>query len=319
MTESAPVHPLAVPNDLPVDRLRLHPDDRGAVTIDPTRAGWRFLHFQTLELADGEALPFGRDGHEACIVVIGGGGVAVRSPDGTTATLDGRVSPFDALPSAVYIPLGAVEIDGRMRTSEVVARPAVSGDRVQVAIAQAPRHRMTGVASAITVIEADDVAIEIRGAGRSTRQINQIIGPGFPADRLLLVEVLTPAGNWSSWPPHKHDVDDMPNEAVLEEIYHYRFRRPEAWGIQRVYRLPDGPLGPSRDGVWAVRDGDVVLVTDGYHPFAATDADDAYYLNALAGDRRTMACSFDPALDGVRGRWAGESPDPRVPLVGRDR
>ena len=310
---------MAVPNDLPIERLRIRPDDHGALEIDPQLAGWRYLHFRTVELADGEAVPFGRHGHEACVVVIGGGGIAVRSPDGSAATLDGRVSPFEALPSAVYVPLGGVEIDGRLASSEVEARPATSGGRVRIAIAEAPRHRMAGVASTMTVIDPTDVAIEIRGAGRSTRQINQLIGPGFPADRLLVVEVLTPAGNWSSWPPHKHDVDAMPNEAVLEEIYHYRFRRPAAWGLQRVYRPPGGPLGPVRDGVWAVRDGDVVLVTDGYHPFAATDADDAYYLNALAGDRRTMACSYDPALDSVRGRWAGESPDPRVPLVGRDR
>ncbi|MDO8486035.1 MAG: 5-deoxy-glucuronate isomerase, partial [Candidatus Limnocylindrales bacterium] len=111
----------------------------------------------------------------------------------------------------------------------------------------------------------------------------------------LLVEVVTPAGNWSSWPPHTHDLDAMPGEAVLEEIYHYRFRRPEAWGIQRLYRRPERDL-PARDALWAVRDGEVVLVTDGYHPFAATIADEAFYLNALAGDRRTMACSFDPDL-----------------------
>ena len=149
---------------------------------------------------------------------------------------------------------------------------------------------------------------EIRGAGNATRQINHIIAPDFPADRLLVVEVLTPAGNWSSWPPHKHDVDDMPDEAVLEEIYHYRFRRPEAWAIQRIYRATGSPLGAPRDALWAVRDGEVVVVTDGYHPFAATDADDAYYLNALAGDRRTMACSFDPELDEVRSRWSEDRP-----------
>ena len=102
----------------------------------------------------------------------------------------------------------------------------------------------------------------------------------------------------------------MPAEAVLEEIYYYAFRRPEAWGIQRLYRR-DG----SRDELWAVRDGEVVLVTDGYHPFVAIHAEDAYYLNALAGDRRTMACSFDPDLDRVREDWAFMEPDPRVPLV----
>jgi 5-deoxy-glucuronate isomerase len=100
----------------------------------------------------------------------------------------------------------------------------------------------------------------------------------------------------------------MPREAILEEVYSYRFRRPEAWGVQRLY-------GGSTDALYAVRDGETVIVADGYHPFVATHGDDAYYLNALAGDRRTMACSFDPALDHVREAWGQMEPDPRVPLV----
>jgi 5-deoxy-glucuronate isomerase len=158
-------------------------------------------------------------------------------------------------------------------------------------------------------IGPEDVRVEIRGGGNATRQINHIITPDFAADRLEVVEVYTPSGNWSSWPPHKHDTDDMPREAVLEEVYSYRFRRPEAWGVQRLY-------GGSVEGLWAVRDGETVIVRDGYHPFVATHGDDAYYLNALAGDRRTMACSFDPALAPVMDAWPGMEPDPRVPLVG---
>jgi len=142
----------------------------------------------------------------------------------------------------------------------------------------------------------------------ATRQINHIIAPDFPADRLELVEVLTPSGNWSSWPPHKHDLDDMPREAVLEETHYYRFPRPQAWGLQRLYRADR-----SRDCAWEVRTGDVVLVTDGYHPFVAAHGDDAYYLNAPAGDGRTMACSFDPDLEWVRDGCAREQPDHACP------
>jgi len=178
-----------------------------------------------------------------------------------------------------------------------------------MAVANAPASgRVT--ADAPVRIGPEDIRTEVRGAGNATRQINHIIAPDFPADRLEVVEVYTPSGNWSSWPPHKHDTDDLPNEAVLEEVYSYRFRRPEAWGVQRLYRA-DG----SRDLLWAVRDGETVMVTDGYHPFVATHGDDAYYLNALAGDVRTMACSFDPALDHVRDAWPSMDPDPRVPLV----
>jgi 5-deoxy-glucuronate isomerase len=101
----------------------------------------------------------------------------------------------------------------------------------------------------------------------------------------------------------------MPQEAVLEEIYYYQLRRPEGWGIQRLYRR-DGELG--RDAVWAVRHGELVLVTDGYHPFVAAHGYDAYYLNALAGDRRTMACSDDPDLAWTRAAWSDLEPDPRA-------
>ena len=162
------------------------------------------------------------------------------------------------------------------------------------------------------MIGPDDVDVEIRGAGNATRQINQIVGPDSPADRLEIVEVLTPSGNWSSWPPHKHDRDEMPDEAVLEEVYYYQFRRPQAWGLQRVYRADR-----SRDCLMEVHHGDCVIVTDGFRPFVAAHGDDAYYLNALAGDRRTMACSFDPDLDQVREAWRSMTPDPRVPLVRR--
>ena len=321
MTEPT-IHPSAPPNDLPPDRLRLRPGADGSVLVDPAAAGWRYLTFWTAELAAEARLPFGRPDSEACVVVIGGGGAVVQpAQGGALIELPGRTSPFEDLPSAVYLPVGSVADDVNkpplQRPSWVEARPLVPGGRVRIAVAEAPRARSAGVADAPIVILPGDIRTEIRGAGRSTREIRHIIAPDFPADRLLVVEVMTPAGNWSSWPPHKHDVDDMPNEAVLEEIYHYRFRRPEAWAIQRVYRPEGSRLGRARDGVWAVRDGEVVLVTDGYHPFAATDADDAYYLNALAGDRRTMACSFDPELDHVRSRWSEETPDPRVPMAGR--
>jgi 5-deoxy-glucuronate isomerase len=182
---------------------------------------------------------------------------------------------------------------------------------VLLAVAEAPGSGREGVAREARFIHPNDVEVEIRGAGDATRRIHHIIKPEFPADRLEVVEVYTPAGNWSSWPPHKHDVDDMPSEAVLEEIYYYQQRRREGWGIQRLYRRD----GDRRDGVWAVRHGELVLVTDGYHPFVAAHGYDAYYLNALAGDRRTMACSDDPDLAWTRTAWAQIRPDPRAATI----
>jgi 5-deoxy-glucuronate isomerase len=302
----ASVHPTAPPNDLPAERLRLRPDATGSVSVDPVRAGWRYLSFRTVTLLPGQTIHIGGPDHETAVLSLVGGDVEVAETGGSPVVLAGRASVFDALPSAFYLPA--------RRTASLSPAPLGTA-AATIAISEAPTRPEVSASLESVWIRPEDVRVEIRGAGRSTRQVNHVITPEFPADRLLLVEVLTPAGNWSSWPPHKHDVDDMPNEAVLEEIYYYQFRRPEAWAIQRIYRPAGSPLGPARDAAWAVRDGEVVVVPDGYHPFAATDADDAYYLNALTGDRRTMACSFDPALDWVRGRWPSESLDPRLPLV----
>jgi 5-deoxy-glucuronate isomerase len=282
------IHPAALPNDLEPDALRLAPGE----PVTPERASWRYLSFRLVELAAGESLPIGGEGIETAVVTLAGG---LRVGE---LELPGRASVWDGAPWAAYLPPGH---DARVS--------AIGSATLAIASAPASGSR-EGLASRPVCIGPSDVKVEVRGAGNATRQINHIITPDFLAERLELVEVYTPSGNWSSWPPHKHDTDDMPAEAVLEEIYCYQFRRPEAWGIQRLYRR-DG----TRDALWTVRHGEVVLVTDGYHPFVATHGDDAYYLNALAGDRRTMACSFDPDLDFVRAAWAEMAPDPRVPLV----
>jgi 5-deoxy-glucuronate isomerase len=293
-------------NRLPTSRLHRRPGLSGGVGIKPSLAGWRYLAFSTRRLRGGTGITIGPGPVETVVVVLSGRDVDVRG----LGTLPGRTSPFADLPSAVYVPAGRQRLRIRAR------------EDTELAIAFAPLSGRHGVAMDPVLITPDDIAVEIRGAGNASRQINHIVAPSFPADRLEVVEVYTPSGNWSSWPPHKHDVDAMPGEAVLEEIYHYRFRRPEAWGVQRVYRRPGTPAyeasGP-RDAFFEVRDGDVVIVPDGYHPFSAAHGDDAYYLNALAGDRRTMACSFDPDLDWVRGSWEAMEADPRLPLVGSVR
>jgi 5-deoxy-glucuronate isomerase len=292
----------ALPNDLRPADLHLRPNPGGELAFGPARAGWRYLSL-TVRSVPPEGLRLEASvGDETCIVIQAGRDVTIRDADDRRWTLAGRETVFDDLPSALWLP------DGRAVTIEMARPPATGG--ATVAVAQAPRSGRNGVALEPIAIAPADVAVETRGAGNATRQICHVMTPAFPGDRLEVVEVFTPSGNWSSWPPHKHDVDAMPDEAVLEEIYHYRFRRPGAWAVQRVYRADR-----SRDAFFEVHDGDVVLVTDGYHPFVAAHGDDAYYLNALAGDRRTMACSFDPDLDWVRGTWAEMPADPRVPLV----
>jgi len=272
------------------------------VSVTPERAGWRYLSFSVHEVATGGLRLPAEPGQETCVVVLAGRDATLRDDEGGQWSLPGREGVFADRPSALWLPDG--------RPLEVSIRRAPEAAPPVVVVARAPRTDRDGVSTEPIPILPGDVVMETRGAGNATRQINHIVAPTFPADRRELVEVYTPSGNWSSWPPHKHDVDAMPGEAVLEEVYHYRFRRPEAWAVQRLYRADR-----SRDAFFEVRDGDVVLVTDGYHPFAAAHGDDAYYLNALAGDRRTMACSFDPDLDWVRDTWASLPADPRVPLV----
>jgi 5-deoxy-glucuronate isomerase len=295
------IHRSAPPNHLAADELRVRPGPDGVrLAIDPAHAGWRYLAFHVAALAAGERLDIGGTGSETAVVVIAGGGVMFVPDFGEQCVLDGRATVFDGKPWAVYLPPG--------RRGHVESRPTSDGGSVVVAVAEAPGSGREGVASEPRLIHPNDVEVEIRGAGSATRRIHHIIKPEYPADRLEVVEVYTPGGNWSSWPPHKHDIDDMPSEAVLEEIYYYQQRRAEGWGIQRLYRRD----GDRRDALWSVRHGELVLVTDGYHPFVAAHGYDAYYLNALAGDRRTMACSDDPDLAWTRGAWADMEPDPRA-------
>jgi 5-deoxy-glucuronate isomerase len=297
------IHPAKLPMRLPPESLHVRPDADGVVATDPTRAGWRYLSFRAFRLGDGEIALIDRPDEEAAIVTISGGGVEVLLDDGSRLTLTGRPSVFEGMPWSAYIPAGM--------TAQIVGRP-LPGQRAMVAVAQAPLTGRPGVSAKPLVVGPDDVEIEIRGAGNATRQVNNMMMPDFPADRLLICEVYTPSGNWSGWPPHRHDVDDPPREAVLEETYYYQIRRPEGWAIQRIYHR-DG----SRDRIMPVRHGDLVIVDQGYHPFAATQGYDAYYLNALAGDRRTMANTDDPDLSWVRSTWPAMAPDPRLPLVGR--
>jgi 5-deoxy-glucuronate isomerase len=255
--------------------------------VTPESAGWRYLYFGVREG------PFEAQTGEGEIALVPLAGRCRVEADGETWELGGRASVFDGLPWALYLP----------RDTAYRVEPL---ERLEVAVcgARCDARREP------VLVRPEDVEVEVRGAGNATRQINHILKPEFPAERLLVVEVFTPAGNWSSYPPHKHDEDRPPGEVVLEEVYYYRMRAPEAFGVQRLYsRQHDVDLTET------VRDGDILLVPFGYHPFVAAHGYDAYYLNALAGDRRSMAASDDPELAWVRREWEALTPDPRVPLV----
>jgi 5-deoxy-glucuronate isomerase len=170
------------------------------------------------------------------------------------------------------------------------------------------------------LVSQKDVTVELRGGDNATRQINGILRPGFGCDRLVVVEVLTPSGNWSSYPPHKHDVHRLdPNgnllEADLEEIYYYKIDHPEGYAFQRIYTSPDSPLqraGEPIDEVLLLRDGDLVLIPEGFHPVTSAPGYTTYYLNVLAGSAQALNAVDDPQYAWVKESYHAK--DPRLPL-----
>jgi 5-deoxy-glucuronate isomerase len=261
--------------------------------VDPSSAGWRYLSFRVDRLRDGESVVRNTGGEEIALVPLGGR--CAVDTDGERFELGGRATVFDGMPRALYLPRDTEYTVTALGNVEVAVSGALADERLE------PR-----------LVSPEDVEIEVRGSGNATRQINHILKPEFPAQRLLVVEVFTPAGNWSSYPPHKHDVDDPPGEVVLEEVYYYRTQSDPlgAFAVQRLYSPQYGT-----DLTETVRDGDIMLVPHGYHTTAAAHGYDLYYLNGLAGDRRSMASADDPALAWIRPAWADLEPDPRVPLV----
>jgi 5-deoxy-glucuronate isomerase len=262
------------------------------ISVSPQQARWRYVRFSVRQLAKSDAWWKGAtDKEELCLVLLEGR--CEVSWEDRHAELGPRKDVFSAYPHALYLPPGS--------------RFAVRAlERTVLADCRAPAT----AAHPAQVIRPQDCGFEIRGGGNATRQIVDIVPPAFAAQRLMICEVYTPSGNWSSYPPHKHDKDNPPTEVDLEEIYYYRFKEPDAYGIQRLY----GP-NDRGDRALTVRHGDLVLVRDGYHPFVAAYGYDAYYLNVLAGTRRSMAASDDPRYAAFRARWPPA--DPRVPVVPR--
>jgi 5-deoxy-glucuronate isomerase len=252
--------------------------------------GYEFLSFQTRRMPAGDRYVGGVDDEELAIVVLGGM-CSVESSRGVWQGVGGRATVFNGLPHAIYLPV---------RTTFTVA--AETDCDIAFCYCKAEEEHPA------RLITPADINIEIRGGGNATRQIHDIIPPLFPAHRLIVVEVFTPAGNWSSYPPHKHDVHNPPGEVDLEEIYYYRVERPEGYAIQKLY-TPDRRI----DETLTVRDRELVLVKEGYHPVVAAHGYNVYYLNALAGSARSLAASDDPQYAWVRAGW--KEKDPRVPMV----
>jgi 5-deoxy-glucuronate isomerase len=260
-----------------------------AVNLTPRALGWDRIHFAVRHLAAGAVWTGLPRAEERCLILLRG--TFEITWDDVTHVIGPRADVFNSYPHAVYLP-------PQTRFSIVARQPCeIADSRVASKRRLEPR-----------VIRPEDCGYEIRGGGNATRQIVDILPPAFPADRLLVCEVFTPGGNWSSYPPHKHDTDNPPREVDLEEIYYFRYADPNGYGFHRVYNK-------RRDDTVRVTHGDVVAVRDGYHPFVTAYGYDAYYLNVLAGTRRSMAASDDPQYAHFRREWP--PPDARLPLVPR--
>lgn len=274
--------------DLIVKPHDVLPGDSGEVlSLSPADAGWEFIGFKVYRLQPGEYWTFENHGVESAVVLLGGT-ADVTSNVGSWDAIGTRKHVFDGLPTALYLPLNAKYTVAAKTPLEFVIATTKATETF-----------------AAKLIEPSDIEVEIRGDGNAKRQINKIIKPEFEADKLLVVEVFTPSGNWSSYPPHKHDVHDMPNEADLEEIYYFKVDKPEGFAIQKVY-TDDRRL----DETLTVKDGELVLIPEGYHPVVAPPGYNVYYLNVLAGSARSMAASDDPAYAWVRDTWKQHEPTP---------
>ena len=233
--------------------------------VTPESAGWGYVGFELHRLAKGQSASGDAGDKELCLVfVTGKGGVIADGKD--LGVLGERMSPFEGKPWSVYLPEGS-------------SWSVMAETDVELAVCAAPS---AGGKLPVRVIGPADVGQQIRGKATNTRYVTNILPETEPADSLLVVEVITPGGHTSSYPPHKHDQDNLPVESYLEETYYHRLNPPQGFAFQRVY-TDDRSL----DEAMAIEDGDVVLVPKGYHPCAACHGYDLYYLNVMAGPKRT--------------------------------
>jgi 5-deoxy-glucuronate isomerase len=253
--------------------------DGATVRVDPSTepaglggVGWHWISFAAHELVPGATLSRSGDDREVGVVVLEGS-VRLRAGGRVFGEVGSRASVFEPIPAPVLLvePGASLEI------------AALSPARIALAGAPGGDLRTT------RLIESSSIRVEARGSGQTARTVRHLLPPDAAAGRLILVEVVTPGGNWSSYPPHKHDVEDQPRESQLEELYYYRFAQPQGWAFQRVYSADR-----SLDEAVTPMDGDAVLVPRGYHPVGAPAGYDCYYLNVMAGPTRLWHFSVDP-------------------------
>ncbi len=289
------------------DNLVIRPnpsaDDPGLLLeVTPEKAGWQYIHFQVRQLEKGASWTFASGENELAIANLTGA-YTVQSNRGEWSGIGGRKNPFTGAAHALYLP----------RNTEFTVTAEEAGEFAVTWVPTDEDHEPW-------LIRPEDVAINIRGGDNVSRQINDLLPPGSPVHRLVLVEVYTPSGNWSSYPPHKHDVH-LENEqgqlveAKLEEVYYYRIDPPEGYAFQRVYTDESCPMhraGNPIDAVALAEDGCAVLVPEGYHPVTSAPGYTTYYLNVLAGSAQSLANQDDPRYTWVKDSYTKK--DDRLPL-----
>ena len=249
------------------------PNAQGCVLeVTPQTAGWKYVGLAIYRLAEGRQLNLDTFTEEVCLVAVAGT-MHVRVGKQHWQQLGKRSNPFeDAAPGAVYVPSG--------QKATITA-----ASTLELAVCRAPGQGN----HAARQIGEEKMKREVRGQATNTRYIRNILPETEPADSLLVVEVITPSGHWSSYPPHKHDRNNPPTETLLEETYYHRMKPPQGFAFQRIY-TDDRQL----DETLTVQDGDVVLVPRGYHPVGAAHGYQLYYLNVMAGPRREWHFHNDP-------------------------
>jgi 5-deoxy-glucuronate isomerase len=270
------------------------------VVITPELAGWDYSGLKVFDLSNQNSIDLDLEHEEAIILPLSAQAVSV-TVNGESFHLVGRVGVFHSVSDHIYVPVGS--------------KVTISGVNGEIAICTARATETFPV----VYTSAESVEVEVRGAGRASRQVTNIATPtSFAgAHRINVCEVITPGGNLSSWPPHRHDgIGDC--KFSNEEIYYFRIGRTDSYhgtldgqGSFHVYTF-DG----SKDETVTLHDGDVYLVPEGYHgPSTAPPEYPMYFLNILAGpgEDRTMAFCDDPEHEYIRKSWLSQEQDPRLP------
>jgi 5-deoxy-glucuronate isomerase len=248
---------------------------RRTVDIMPETAGWQYVSFAVYQLTRGQTLRGAADGRETAVVVLYGTGRAELNGQ-SVGQIGERLSVFEnKAPYALYL------------SEDASYQVECTSDGMEIAVASAPTTHQHLPAR---VIRPQEVSVELRGEGNTQRRVQHILDVDQEAERLIVVEVITPAGNWSTFPPHKHDTENPPHEAYLEETYYHHVQPADGFAFQRVYTYE------GFDEAVAVQDGDLVLVPKGYHVVSAAPGCDLYYLNIMAGPHRVWNYQVDPAF-----------------------